>query len=610
MKLLALIAVFSTSVFADMVYMREDAQSKSIQLLKDGATSTVSEPANGQWAIYPDISPDGNEYVYCEGPAQDDLHLVYLNKKKNEKQLFHLPQKGMLLHPKFTKNTKLIFYSAPGPSGKNTVFFFNRAALVAAHNEGGSVSLAKAQALDASEESYFPRPSSDGNFVVYQRNTSGKKEIVLFDRLANKKKVLAEGMSPSLSPDERLIAFTAKTDGNWNVFTVDRTSGKIEQVTNDPHNEMAPAFKRNGTLVFASDRSGRYEIIQLKDNQWRVQVSDPTADFYSPQFAGQTHYAQKELAPFIGAPRSSFGTTVHEGKVYMAGGHQGPEHTYPEWSFTDDFVAYDIATNTWKTLAPRPRKAHGFQIAAHGNYVYAFGGFAYSAAHKPSWKSLPEIDRYDIRTNQWTTIGTLASPRSSNQAITIDGKVYIVGGWNSTPKFDNDADGIFLDTIEVFDLATEKLETASFKIPSPVRRAFTGIAHNGELVLIGGLGEGASHFELLNKVQAINPKDGSVRELPPLPFATFAPAAEVLGNELLVFGGMYKTGAWDYEYVAHIHRLDLAKDKWEHTGRYLKETKGFSQVFKLDEKTLGVLGGHHYQEGEDRPVSTFEAFGR
>jgi hypothetical protein len=33
-----------------------------------------------------------------------------------------------------------------------------------------------------------------------------------------------------------------------------------------------------------------------------------------------------------------------------------------------------------------------------------------------------------------------------------------VGGWNSTPKFDNDLDGIFLESIEVFDLKNEKVE--------------------------------------------------------------------------------------------------------------------------------------------------------
>jgi N-acetylneuraminic acid mutarotase len=191
-------------------------------------------------------------------------------------------------------------------------------------------------------------------------------------------------------------------------------------------------------------------------------------------------------------------------------------------------------------------------------------------------------------------------------AVTIDGKVYIAGGWNSTPKHENDAEGKFLDTVEVFNLTSEKISIANFKVPSPLRRALSGVSYKGQIILIGGLGVGASHFELLDTVTAINPVDGTTTELSKLPFATFAPAAEILNNELMVFGGMFKMGPMSYEYVSHIYALHLDQPFWRHTGRFLKETKGFSQVFKVDDDTIGILGGHRYFEGQDSPVSTFE----
>ena len=613
--LLGLALITSGSSFADFVYMKEDAQGKSVQIqgLNQGP-ATLNDSANGMWAIYPDISPDGNEFVFCEGKAHDDLHLTYFNKKKNLTQRFNLPEKGMLLHPKFSKNGRWIYYSAPGPKGKNTVYYFDREAEV--KRQGRDLthySLEKAQALSADEESYFPRPSSDGNFVVYQRNSPGKKEIVFFDRLENKKTVLAEGMSPALSFDERLIAFTSKKEGNWNVYTIDRFTMEVKQITNHPKDEMAPTFMPDNSMVFASNKSGHYRIFRLENEKWLQIVAageSSEVDFYSPQFAGDQSYRQAENAPFTGNPRSSFGTVSHEGKVYMAGGHQGAEHTYPPESFSDQFIVFDISENKWSELAPRPAKAHGYQLAAKGNYIYAFGGFAYSENHKPKWKSLDQIDRYDIKNNKWETIARLSVPRSSNVAITIDEKVYLVGGWNSTPKFENDFDGKFLDVIEVFDLRTEKLEIASYKMPLPLRRALTGVEFKGKILLVGGIGEGASHFDLLNSVTAINPADGSSQNLPPLPFATFAPAAGKLKDELLVFGGMFKTGPMNYEYVSHIYSLNLKSMQWRHTGRYLQETKGFSQIFPLDSGTLGILGGHHYFEGMDSPVSTFETLAR
>lgn len=614
MKYLVLLGLLASSVsYADFVYMREDAQGKSIQHQGSTAT-TLNDSTNKMWAIYPDITPDGNEFVYAEGEGPEDLHLTYFNKKKNLTQRFSLEKKGMLLHPKFSKNGKFIFFSAPGPKGKNTVLFIDREAEV--RRQGTNLidfSLSNAQVLVADEEAYFPRPSSDGNFVVYQRNVPGKKEIVLFDRLENTKTVLAEGMSPALSFDETKVAYTSKIDGNWNIYIIDRTTKVVTQMTTDSKDEQAPTFMPDGTLAFASNKSGHYRLFKITNGKWESIVTaaeNEEVDFYSPQFSGEQSFVQKDKAPFIGNARSSFGTVSHEGKIYMAGGHQGAEHTYPPESFSDMFISYDIAKNEWTELAPRPAKAHGYQIAANGNYIYAFGGFAYSPDHNPKWKSLAQIDRYDIKNNKWETIGKLSTPRSSNVAVTIDGKVYLAAGWDSTPKFENDLDGTFLNSIEIFDLKTEKVETAKYTLPMPLRRALTGIEYKGKIVLVGGLGQGASHFELLNTVTAIDPVDGKTQELTPLPFSTFAPAAEVLGNELMVFGGMFKTGEMAYEYVAHIYAMDMAKQDWRHTGRYLKETKGFSQVFHLDEKTLGILGGHHYFEGNDSPVSTFETLSK
>lgn len=613
MKYLLLLGLLgSCSSFANFVYMKENAKGKSVQYHVNGTTYAINDTTNKLWALYPDVTPDGNEFVYCEGEAQNALGLTYYNKRQNLTQRFGLKDKGMLLHPKFSKNGKFIFYSAPGKNGKNTIFYFDRAAEVERQGTNlADYSLTDAKAIDESEESYFPRPSSDGNFVVYQKNTPGKKEIVLFDRLENKKTVLAEGMSPSLSFDERLVAYTSKKEGNWNVYTIDRVTKEVKQITSDEHDEMAPTFMTDNTLVFASNKSGNFHLFKTKDSKWEPMFSvEKETDYYAPQFGGDTQYKQGERAPFIGGARSSFGTVSHNGMIYMAGGHQGPEHTYPEESFTDHLIAYDIAKNEWKTLAPRPVKAHGYQIAAFGDYVYAFGGFAFSPDHKPKWKSLDLIHRYSIKENKWELIGKLATPRSSNVAVTIDEKVYLLAGWNSTPKKENDYDGTFLSSVEVFDLKTEKIETAPYSMPTPLRRALTGIEHNGKIVLIGGLGEGATHFELIMNVTSIDPVTGTATEMQPLPFATFAPAAEVLGKELFVFGGMFKTGEWNYEYVSHIYALDLEKKAWRHTGRSLKETKGFSQVFHVDEKTLGILGGHHYFEGQDFPVSTFETFSK
>jgi N-acetylneuraminic acid mutarotase len=601
MKIIFLLLFVSCSSYADFVYMKETESAKTIQLFSGSKSETINDITRQEWALYPDISADGKEVVYAEGKGPQGLHLTIQRLADKSSKRFLSPQPGMILHPKFTKNGKLVFFSGPGPSGKNTILFFDPKKIE---------DLSQAQVLDAAEESYFPRPSSDAGFVVYQRNTNGKKEIVLFDRIENQKKVIAEGMSPALSFDERQIAYTSKQSGSWDVYVYDRMTNQSTRMTNDSHDEMAPTFKADNSLVFASNRSGHFRLMHLKGNREAAIELEAEGewDAYAPQFSGEADFKQGERASYPGKERSSFGTVQHDGKIYMCGGHQGAEHTYPPESFSDEFVVYDIASNTWSSLAPRPLKAHGYQIAASGNYVYAFGGFVYSADHKPKWKSVPFIDRYDIRLNKWERIGELNLPRSSNVAATIDDKVYIVGGWDSTPQKPNDAEGRFQDSVEIFDLKTEKVTLAPFKMPAPLRRALTGAVYNGKILLVGGLGIGASHFELVQRVTSIDPETGVATELAPLPFATFAPAAEVMGDTLYVFGGMFKTGEMNYEYVSHIYAMDLKKQEWRHTGRYLQETKGFSQVFHLSDKEIGILGGHRYFEGMDSPVRTFETF--
>jgi hypothetical protein len=201
----------------------------------------------------------------------------------------------------------------------------------------------------------------------------------------------------------------------------------------------------------------------------------------------------------------------------------------------------------------------------------------------------------------------LPRPRSSNVVGVVGGKVYLIGGWDSTPRSDGDLEGRFHREIDVFDLDTHAVSTSPHPLPDPLRRAMSSITRGDRILLVGGLGQGASHFELMDKVTAFEPVTGRFEEWTPLPFPTFAPAVGMAGEELVVLGGMFRTGKQSYDYVNHVFRLTAPAGRWVHTGRYLRETKGFSQVIEVAPGKLAVLGGHSYDvEGDDGPVPTFE----
>ena len=609
MKLLLLLSLFSTSLLADFVHLALTKDSNQIILNQNGNTSVLNS-LKDKFALYPDITPDGNELVYVTGPGPQDLHIKYKNLKSEREASFHFSHKTMIVHPQFSHNGKLLFFSAEDQEGVSRIYLFNLKEEMKKQGKNlESYSLDNAENLSKEEVAFFPRPSSDGNFIVYQRNQGDKKEIILLDRVFKTKEVIAEGMSPALSFDETQIAYAKEIEGQYEIFIFDRVLKTHKQMTFDKNHQMAPAFRPDNTLVFSSQEEGLFKIYALKDQQWELLAGSEDKSHYAPQFMGETHFKQGTLAPFIEVPRSSFGTVSYQDKIYMAGGHSGAEHTYPPESFQDTFVVYDIKNNKWEKLAPRPVKAHGYQILAYDGYIYAFGGFAYSPDHKPKWKSLSQIDRYSIKDNKWETVAHLKEPRSSNVVILIEDKAYIIGGWNSTPKFENDYDGKFHTAIEIFDFKNLQSSYAPYELKDK-RRAFTGLNYQNKILLVGGLGEGATHFELQSRVTMIDPLTGKHTELAQLPFATFAPAAEIIDDELFVFGGMYQTGPMQYEYVSHIYGMSLATKEWRHTGRFLQDTKGFSQVFKIDDNTLGILGGHRYYEGYDSPVSTFETFSK
>lgn len=611
MTIVSLILLSQATLAAQLplVFMRENDSGKQIILSENGKESVLSTGA--RWHLYPDISPDGQWVTWVEGPSDKDLSVVLYNRGTRARERWTTPVRGMGLQPRFSKNGKQIFFSAPTKTGNRIAVInlaANRTDVIGREADGTRLYTFEPTMVPHDGQGYFPRPASDGSFVVFQRNTLNGKEIVEYDFMSQQIRVLAQGMAPALSADENWVAYTSKEGGSWDIWLVNRRTGGKTQLTNDPKDEMAPTFLPDNSVVFASNRTEHFQLYQMEKGDW-TQVVTSDADDYAPNFAGEPALKQSLLAPMLPPLRSSFGAIEHDGKIYVCGGHAGSEHTYPLESFVDNMQVYNPATAAWRELAPRPHKAHGFQLASYGRYIYAFGGFAFDPNNNPKWKSIDSIDRFDTVTETWATVGQLPRARSSNVVATVGSKAYLIGGWDSTPKTPGDLEGTFHSAVDVFDMATEKVRVADWTLPAPLRRAFTAVVHNDNIILVGGLGVGSSHFELIASVTEINPVTGFMNEISTLPFATFAPAAGMLGEELMVFGGMFKTGEQDYEYVSHAYAMSMANLTWRHTGHFLQETKGFSQVVPF-QGGLAVLGGHHYYVDRDSPVNTVEFFSK
>ncbi len=69
---------------------------------------------------------------------------------------------------------------------------------------------------------------------------------------------------PAFSPDGSRIAFAGDRAGNWDIYIVDVKGGQAVQVTSDPTDDIHPSFSRDGQqLIYSSygSQSGQWEMV-------------------------------------------------------------------------------------------------------------------------------------------------------------------------------------------------------------------------------------------------------------------------------------------------------------------------------------------------------------
>ncbi|MCB0393378.1 MAG: hypothetical protein KDD25_02390, partial [Bdellovibrionales bacterium] len=317
--------------FADQIaVMHESTDHSEIRIISSQKTDDYAVVTPFQWNIYPELSRDGRLLAFVGGPDQE--HLAIQLKNLETGTIDQISETvGFVLHPAFSGDAQKLSYSEIGDNGKNHIVVFNR--LTGLYD--------KIEDVDASL--FFPQLNSDGSFIVYQKSLSKTERVLIEKYLGEDDEVELKlpsrnCMAPNISFDDRKIAFTCLVDGLWNVYMMDRASKTVEQITTSASRSFAPAFDRHGQIYYAEEVNGKFEIYVAKrvHEEW---TSFPfwslENSLYSPSLTGDTSYSQSDVSDVPSPARSSFGGLELNGKLYLIGGHQGHEHTYPPESFLD-----------------------------------------------------------------------------------------------------------------------------------------------------------------------------------------------------------------------------------------------------------------------------------
>jgi N-acetylneuraminic acid mutarotase len=112
------------------------------------------------------------------------------------------------------------------------------------------------------------------------------------------------------------------------------------------------------------------------------------------------------------------GAAYVNGKIYRIGGC-----TDTCDNFTGSVEAFDIANNTWTTVAPLPQALAWFMVTAQGNYLYTAGGIRPPETGKTY--------RYDPSANTWSdaAISDLPSVWWGGASSVLNDKSIIAGGY-------------------------------------------------------------------------------------------------------------------------------------------------------------------------------------
>ncbi len=149
-----------------------------------------------------------------------------------------------------------------------------------------------------------------------------------------------------------------------------------------------------------------------------------------------------------GRRRGAAGTAVHEGKIYVACGIVDG-HTSGTVAWFDEF---DPKTGEWRRLPDAPRVRDHFSAVVAGGRMYLVGG-RNTSYHEPGnftaffGAVIPEVDVYDFEAGRWSTLpAKLQVPAAAGGLASLDGAIYYFGGETAQRAAHSETHRIDLET--------------------------------------------------------------------------------------------------------------------------------------------------------------------
>jgi TolB protein len=128
--------------------------------------------------------------------------------------------------------------------------------------------------------------SPDGRWIVISDQSEGESVIRILPSGGGTPRTVTES-APSYwhgwSPDGTTLAYCAKRDGLWGIFTISVEGGAETRITTAPGLDDGPDYSPDGAFIyFNSDRTGRMQIHRVKTDGTGLErvIETDTADWF------------------------------------------------------------------------------------------------------------------------------------------------------------------------------------------------------------------------------------------------------------------------------------------------------------------------------------------
>jgi Tol biopolymer transport system component len=121
--------------------------------------------------------------------------------------------------------------------------------------------------------------SPDGRLLAFTALSNGQHVLYLLDlrqdRVVKRYHLPVDVSSPAFSPDGTQIVFTGMRGGVTDLFMIDVAGTHLRQLTDDRYGDRQPQWSPDGrTIAFASDRGPDANLEQVRLPRWRICLYD------------------------------------------------------------------------------------------------------------------------------------------------------------------------------------------------------------------------------------------------------------------------------------------------------------------------------------------------